>query len=182
VDYPSNILSVLLSELLGMGTTKRRVAAYLLDEVARYFDDFKRQHGIEGDSHAINQILMRFFNIAETDRPPSDVLERLVEVEKTLRSLGQVGHASLSDSVSLDLDETQVDSAPIAEKEVAKSLNISEKKLKGARTGRTEDEYNTWLLASSSGFEEKYRYSFSSRSYFLLARALHKSSDRGIPD
>lgn len=155
-----------------MGTKKRRVAAYLLDEVAKSFDDFKQRYEIEGDSQALNQILMQFFGLSEDLPHSSDVLIRLFEVEKTLDSLRGVRDSFPKDAISSSSDQlglplTEVTGTPVSEKEVAKKLNLSEKRLRSARKDKTEEQYNVWLAAMSIDFGVKYVYSMSDDSFSL---------------
>jgi hypothetical protein len=157
-----------------MGSKKRRVTAYLVDDVVESFDGFKHRHGLEADSQALNQILIQFFSLSEKSLPSSDVLARLAEVEKTLNLLRGVREQSesgvlqsSSGQLGLSLDEDL--GLPVPEKEVAKRLNIPEKRLRSARRDKSEGDYNVWLAAASQDCGVRYVYSASAQSFFLCS-------------
>jgi hypothetical protein len=57
---------------------------------------------------------------------------------------------------------------PFTEKEVAKKTGIPEKRLRSARTSRSEAGYNIWLSAASEDSTFNYVYSAESGAYFSV--------------
>jgi hypothetical protein len=140
-----------------MPTEKKKIAAYLADDVGRKFDEFKRVRGIKGDSQALNQLLSEYFGITESLGPPPSLLSRVEALEMSfvnaLSMSGDVG--VLPSDPEEDLDER----VWLTEEQVAELIQMPLDKLRRKKGVQSEKDFNRWLLKVSKEYGSSIHYS-----------------------
>jgi hypothetical protein len=148
-----------------MPTEKKKIAAYLADDVGRRFDEFKRIRGIKGDSQALNQLLSEYFGVAESLSPPPSLLSRVEALEMSLMNAvrGKVGLSGTPHDLEVGLDEK----GWLTEEEVAELIQMPLDKLRRMKGSQPEKAFNRWLLKTSKEYGSPINY--SSIGYSLLS-------------
>jgi hypothetical protein len=148
---------------INMSTDKKKIAAYLADDVGRKFDEFKRVRGIKGDSQALNQLLAEYFGVSESLNLAPSLLSRVEALEASLVR-GSVSKARGA-SDSIDFEEVAEDATFLREEEVAALIQMPAEKLRRMKGSKTEKDFNRWLLKVSKGYGSPVHYSLSGYKY-----------------
>jgi hypothetical protein len=147
-----------------MPTEKKKIAAYLADDIGRKFDEFKQIRGIKGDSQALNQLLSEYFGVTESLSPPPSLLSRVEVLERSLMNAarGKVGLGGTPPDLEVGLDEN----GQLTEEEVAELIQMPLDKLRRMKGSQPEKAFNRWLLKKSKEYGSSIHYSLT--GYRLL--------------
>jgi hypothetical protein len=147
-----------------MPTEKKKIAAYLTDDVGRKFDEFKQLRGIKGDSQALNQLLSEYFGVTESLSPPPSLLSRVEALEMSLMNVVR-GQGELS-VISIDLEGGFDEKGWLTEEEVAELIQMPLDRLRRKKGSQSEKGFNRWLLKVSKEYGSSIYYSLN--GYMLL--------------
>jgi hypothetical protein len=140
-----------------MSTDKKKIAAYLLEDVRQKFDEFKLLRGIKGDSQALNQLLSEYFGVADSLSPPPSLLNRVEALESALVNVS-IGRSE--SSVSLNgLQEVLAGEGWLSEEEVADCVQMPLQKLRRLKGTQSDKNFARWLLKTSKEYGSPIIYS-----------------------